>query len=395
MLKQLLSHSSDLQRLLNEGFNLEIMESNLLIRQVPYVTSNKVVDRGILVSELSTEGNKTIRPKDHVVFFVGSIPCDDQGRELDKIINSRASSPIGGGLVACCTFSSKPQGGYPDYYEKMTSYVNILLGYARAIDPTVTPSVYPPIATDDEDSPFQYIDSASSRAQISAVTEKFKHKKIAIVGLGGTGSYILDLIAKTPVQYIHLYDEDIFYTHNAFRAPGAASIEELNAGQKKVEYFQSKYNPIHRNIVSHAVNIDESNVDELREMDFVFLAMDTSLVKKLIFEKLDEFCVPFIDTGMGIELNQASSSLNGLIRTTTSIENNRKHVWNRVSFLNLEDDEYERNIQIADLNALNAVLAVIKWKKLVGFYLDLDRELSSTFTIDGNHLLNEDNQECI
>lgn len=395
MLKQLLSHSSDLQRLVDEGFDIEIRGSNLLIKQVPYVKCDKVVDRGILVSELSTEGNKTIRPKDHVVSFVGSIPCDDQGRELGKIINSRTSSSIGGGLTTCCTFSSKPQDGYPDYYEKMTSYINILLGYARVIDPTITPRMYTPIATDDEDSPFRYIDSASSRSQISAITEKFKLKKIAIVGLGGTGSYILDLITKTPVQCIHLYDEDTFYTHNAFRAPGAASIEELNAARKKVEYFQSKYDPIHRNIVSHAVNIDESNVEELREMDFVFLAMDTAPSKKLIFEKLDEFGIPFIDTGMGIELDQASSSLNGLIRTTTSVENNRKHVWNRVSFANLEDDEYERNIQIADLNALNAVLAVIKWKKLVGFYLDLDRELSSTYTIDGNHLLNEDNQGCV
>ena len=32
------------------------------------------------------------------------------------------------------------------------------------------------------------------------------------------------------------------------------------------------------------------------------------------------------------------------------------------------DDDYNRNIQIADLNALNAAFAVIKWKKLFGFY---------------------------
>ena len=32
--------------------------------------------------------------------------------------------------------------------------------------------------------------------------------KVAIVGLGGSGSYILDLIAKTPICEIHLYDGD-------------------------------------------------------------------------------------------------------------------------------------------------------------------------------------------
>ncbi|CAN2525454.1 MULTISPECIES: hypothetical protein [Burkholderia] len=49
---------------------------------------------------------------------------------------------------------------------------------------------------------------------------------------------------------------------------------------------------------------------------------------------------------------------------------------------------YASNIQVADLNALNAVLAVIKWKKLRGFYRDLDREHHSTYTTDGNLLLN-------
>ncbi|MGB7493085.1 MAG: hypothetical protein WBW05_01660, partial [Candidatus Acidiferrum sp.] len=54
------------------------------------------------------------------------------------------------------------------------------------------------------------------------------------------------------------------------------------------------------------------------------------------------------------------------------------------------DDDYNRNIQIADLNALNAALAVIKWKKLFGFYRDLKFEHHSQFSIDTNLLLNED-----
>ena len=36
------------------------------------------------------------------------------------------------------------------------------------------------------------------------------------------------------------------------------------------------------------------------------------------------------------------------------------------------------------------MLAVIKWKKLSGFYCDLEREHHSTYTLDGNMLLNED-----
>jgi hypothetical protein len=54
------------------------------------------------------------------------------------------------------------------------------------------------------------------------------------------------------------------------------------------------------------------------------------------------------------------------------------------------DNEYDKNIQIADLNSLNAALAVIKWKKLHGFYADQENEFFSTYTIDCNMLTSED-----
>jgi hypothetical protein len=41
-------------------------------------------------------------------------------------------------------------------------------------------------------------------------------------------------------------------------------------------------------------------------------------------------------------------------------------------------------------NALNALLAVIRWKKIVGFYDDLEHEHNTIYLIDGNTLINED-----
>jgi hypothetical protein len=55
-------------------------------------------------------------------------------------------------------------------------------------------------------------------------------------------------------------------------------------------------------------------------------------------------------------------------------------------------NQYDKNIQIADLNALNAALAVIKWKKLFGFYADHEEEFFSTYTIDCNMLTSEDHR---
>ena len=211
------------------------------------------------------------------------------------------------------------------------------------------------------------------------------------MGLGGTGSYVLDLVSKTPVKEIHLFDGDKFLQHNAFRSPSAPSIDELRALPQKVSYFADLYSKMRKGIIPHASYIDASNIDRLDGMDFVFLSLDKGGAKKLIIEKLEEFGIPFIDVGIGVNL--IDDALCGVIRVTTStVEKcDRTSVKSRIPFSDGDDNnEYSRNIQIADLNALNAALAVIKWKKLFGFYVDLEKEHHSTYTIDGNILTNED-----
>src|SRR5205814_10014626 len=135
----------------------------------------------------STSGSTTTTPNTHLVTFVGSIPCNDHGRELNTIINQRGVFPVDGTLTASCMFSSKPTGGYPDYYEKMTSYVDMLLGHARAIDPSVTAKMFPPTPTDESESVIRYVDSASSLAQISAISGKLTLGKVRINVPVGTG----------------------------------------------------------------------------------------------------------------------------------------------------------------------------------------------------------------
>ena len=48
------------------------------------------------------------------------------------------------------------------------------------------------------------------------------------------------------------------------------------------------------------------------------------------------------------------------------------------------DAVYSRNIQLGELNALAAVLAVLRWKRYLGFYLDQEDEQHAVFTISGN-----------
>src|SRR5688572_27336686 len=209
----------------------------------------------------------------------------------------------------------------------MTTYATILASPAESIDPTVTAKTFRVVASEESDSVFNYTDTASSRADIMAVTRKLELGRVAIVGLGGTGSYVLDLVAKTPVREIHIFDGDRFLQHNAFRAPGAPSIEELQQAPMKVAHFHGLYSKMHRNIVPHDYYIDASNVAELQGMDFVFLSLDGGGAKRLIVEYLQNDGVPFVDVGMGVQL--IDEALLGILRVTTSTVNQREHVWSK------------------------------------------------------------------
>lgn len=195
-------------------------------------------------------------------------------------------------------------------------------------------------------------------------------------------------MAKTPVREILLFDSDEFLQHNAFRAPGAPTLEALRDAEKKVEYFKSIYSNMHKRISTSSTYIDEENLELLNGVTFAFICIDAGTSKKSIVQKLEELDIPFVDVGMGVELTDGS--LGGILRVTASTSGKRQHVHEgRVSFGGGEgNDVYSSNIQVADLNALNAALAVIKWKKIRGFYRDLEQEHHSTYTTDGNLLLN-------
>lgn len=388
----LIDRNANLKRLEDDGLEIEIVSGNqLVVRSIPYVNDKREVRLGVLVSTLNLNGDLTNAPNPHTVMWAGDYPCDENGKPLENVRHGENKTKITDELVTRFSFSNKPPSGYVDYHQQVTNYVAIISGPAEVIDPNATAYTGRVIENTDPDSVFVYPDTASSRAGISAVSRKLKLGSVAILGAGGTGAYVLDLIAKTEVKEIHLFDKDRFSSHNAFRAPGAASIDELRARPSKVAHYTTAYSRMRRGIVPHEYNIGASNVAELDNMAFVFICMDAPQSKKAVVERLEQRGIPFIDVGMGVQLDD-DSSLGGVLRVTTSTKDKRDHVIanGRISFVGDDNDLYAQNIQIADLNALNAALAVVKWKKLFGFYSDLRKEHFSTYTIEGNSLANED-----
>lgn len=391
MSRALISRNPDLRRLQNEGYEVEVRSGHLLVHSVPYVNAKGQIALGTLVSDLTMAGDLTTRPGSHVAMFIGEHPCSKDGSEIQQIKHNSSHMALAPDVIAQHSFSNKPPQGYADYYEKMSRYIEIICAPAKSIQPGVTARTYRVTEAAPDDGVFNYVDTASSRAGISAVTAKVAMRRVAIVGLGGTGSYVLDLVAKTPLGEIHLYDGDLFLQHNAFRAPGAASLDQLRGRPSKVAYHQANYAKMHRGIVAHHEYIGEENVTQLQDFDFVFLCMDTGPAKKLIVEALHAAGTPFIDTGMGVQMIEDSLQLLAICRVTTSTSAKCDHLARRVSYAPPADDgDYERNIQIAELNAMTAAMAVIRWKKFYGFYQDIEGEHNSTYTTNCNLLTGDE-----
>lgn len=391
MSRQLFSLNADLQRLRDAGYFVQVRGSLLVMREVPYVDANRQVRRAALVTPMDLAGDLTRKPESHVVYWDGDFPCNADGTPMNGISHQTAETAFGHGVTTHHSFSSKPrQDGYADYFEKMSTYATILAGPAATVDPGATPRLYRPPDDLDSRSVFNYLDSASDRVGLGALSMRFAGEVVSIVGTGGSGSYILDFVAKTPVREIRIFDGDDFLQHNAFRSPGAPSLNELREVPTKVDYLSRTYSKMHRRIVSHPVRLDPSNLSLLEGTTFAFLSMDAGEDKLAIVRWIEARGVPFIDVGMGLEL--IDGALGGILRVTTSTPEMRAHVHGgRLSFAGGGgEDVYSSNIQVADLNALNAVLAIVKWKKLRGFYRDLDREHHCTYTTDGNLLLNAD-----
>src|SRR6266403_2088814 len=156
MSQRLVSLNPDLSRLRAEGLDVSIGKSkHLLIRGVPYVNAAREIKLGTIASVLDLAGETTVPPESHVVFFVGEPPCDEHGSLLPGV-SQNTNQALGEGFVPNHQISRKPTTGptpgqYPNYYEKIKTYIAIICSPAQAIDHEVTPYTRPIVVPDEED----------------------------------------------------------------------------------------------------------------------------------------------------------------------------------------------------------------------------------------------------
>jgi len=154
-----------------------------------------------------------------------------------------------------------------------------------------------------------------------------------------------------------------------------------------VSHWADKYSKVHKHVNPVGAYVDEHNLAMLDDLQFVFLCIDPCPAKKLIVGHLVKAGIPFVDSGVGVQ--RQSGKLAGQVRTTFITKETPAEFVNRIPVVDDdEEDEYATNIQIAELNSIAALMAVIRWKRHLGFYDDLEQEWQSVYVIDGNALIN-------
>ncbi len=244
---------------------------------------------------------------------------------------------------------------------------------------------------------FKIPNTFEARSGIAPVQDRIRHTRIAIIGVGGTGAHILDLLAKAPVE-IHLLDSDDLDWHNFMRAPGAPTTAEIESQDDepltKVAYYHAKYSSFRDGIHAHAIQVDSplqfAEFLEAHPIDFAFVCIDQlpdddSPRQDAVYEALSEAGIPFIDSGVSITVD--GTAISGAITTSfypagsmewkDAIPNARAH----------GDLPGYRNVQLPEVNAMAASLAVMEWRRRTGQYISRSDSFLHRFRLEGPRIV--------
>jgi hypothetical protein len=398
LLKTLANHNPDLTALLIKGYALALDTNYLVVRDIPYLDAAGKLKRSALVAKLVFEDDTTVRPEDHQVFWAGPRPygLDGQvvrglgGGEAQLNLSERCSDVVIQQRFSHKLKESGQPRAYVDHIEKIESYVAMISGPAMQKF-NVDPYTFRDCEEEPPNSIFRLRDTLTSRAEISDLAKLFENDVIGIIGLGGTGAYLLDFMVKTPVREIRGFDADSFFVHNAFRSPGRLDVMEgSELRQSKAEVYRKRYENFRHGLTIKPLFVDESSSDEFDGVTFAFVCVDKGSARKRIFDLLTSKNIPFIDVGMG--LNRKPGPISGTVRTTY-FPKDTGHAVRAKGYapeVDPSDDVYKSNIQIAELNALNAALAVLRFKQIRGFYVGPASSNQLLLTLDNLSLLDPD-----
>lgn len=371
-----MNRNPDLQKLVDKGYAVAFDSGYLVVRDIPYLNAAGKLKTGAIIATLVyRDNNEVAYQDDHQVYFAGGAPHQLDGTAVPQLADHAATLPLSNAskdVVVERRFSNKRKGtdGYADFFDKIEHYVSLISGPAMEKYPEATPYTFREVRQAEPDPIFKFHDTLTSRAKITDLSARLRNDVVAVIGLGGSGAYLLDFLVKTPVKEIRGFDLDRFHVHNAYRSPGCLQEDEL--GKAKAEVYARRYGNFRNGLVTKSKFIDATCAEDLQGVTFAFVCVDKGSSRAGVFDLLIAKGISFIDVGMGLlrQKGDLAGTLNGLVRTTYYPADKAQEVGKKelAPMTDPQDDIYRTVIQISELNALNACLAIIRFKQLRGFY---------------------------
>ena len=398
MSNSLISRSPDLSALAKAGYSLEVRGAYLLVQRIPYVGIDGEIGFGNIVTNLDVIGSigeeVTTQPSDHTVWWTGNIPYTASGESMEQYLTCQkwpGGRDIGEGITVYMRWSRKPrQGGqargYKDYLEKLRTYIEEVGGQAEGKRPGVLEAARsggnPRVISS---SRFAYIDTNPYRNGTKGIESRIEEEIVAVLGVGGTGSYLVDVLAKTNIKELHLYDDDVIKVHNAFRVAGAARVSELNGKKSKLEWHKERYQVVRvKGLQLHHMKLDDDDLSSLSAYTTVFIAVDDLESRRKIQRACVAMGILHVSVGIGLELEGLNDDqIGGMVKIETDFDPGapKGHIHDNPRDGRADaNNVYSSNIQTAELNMLGAALAIAEWKAKRKIYRD-ERDEDNDTTI--------------
>ena len=359
------------------GWTIEVGQNRISVREVPYRKKDGEAGTCQVLVETQDDGLTMKAPANgsgasHAAVLIGV----SQGHAYQA-----SGEPVGNVLWTdntnqCVISIKRDEGEYSNAWHALFVYTATVAGEVGLEE------------RDQVERIFKFeIDGEDSR-EMRAWRNRARAQRVAIVGLGGVGLWILDLMSKTYVNEIRIWDGDVIEGRNLLRAPGWASQDAI--GRNKAQYFGEHYQQMRRGISIHAEYLQaDDHADAFEDLDFVFVAIDKEETRTALCERLEQMRIPFIDVGMGIELKQ------GQVRGSCQVffTGDDPGRW-RIGIPTIEGagekDYYD--LQLADMGALTAALAVGTWRRHIGQYEGEEKDWLIRYLIDSNDLIKRTEQ---
>ena len=148
--------------------------------------------------------------------------------------------------------------------------------------------------------------------------EKLKKSKVAVYGLGGVGSYVVEAFARAGIGHLVLVDFDKYDITNINRQLGAY---HSTIGRYKVDVMKERILDINPGIIVESYRPEEINGGEISIIDssysYVVDAIDTMKNKLELIEKCNKENVQIITvTGSGNKLDATRFEVTDIYKTS-------------------------------------------------------------------------------